>query len=113
MYEALQRLRFQAFLVSRTEADQEDISLFIESMASSFPQDTFLSDSIESPKMQEISRTSSSLMICLVNQEHFHFGACTSKLWVIYIVKCFVIHCIINHCSNLFFNTYRCAADVY
>ena len=54
MYEALQRLRFQAFLDSRTEDDQEDISLFIESMTSSFPQDTFLSDSIESPKMQEI-----------------------------------------------------------
>ena len=54
MYEALQRLRFQAFLDSRTEDDQEDISLFIESMSSSFPQDTFLSDSIESPKMQEI-----------------------------------------------------------
>ena len=54
MYEALQRLRFQAFLDSRTKDDQEDISLFIESMASSFPQDTFLSDRIESPKMQEI-----------------------------------------------------------
>ena len=54
MYEALQRLRFEAFLDSITENDQEDISSFIESMASSFPQDKFLSDGIESPIMQRI-----------------------------------------------------------
>ena len=43
----------------------------------------------------------------------FHFGACTSKWQIIYIVKCFIIHCIINHSSNLFLNTYRRSTDVY
>ena len=54
MCEALQRLRFQAFLGFKTEDDQEDISLFVESMASSLPHDTFLTDDIESLKMQEV-----------------------------------------------------------
>ncbi|XP_028419097.1 uncharacterized protein LOC114544759 [Dendronephthya gigantea] len=54
MYEALQRLRFQAFLDSMTEKDQDDISSFIESMANSFPHDKFLTDGIENPKMLQI-----------------------------------------------------------
>ena len=54
MYEALQRLMFQAFLDSRTEDNQQDISLFFESIVGSFQQDTFLRDDIESPRMYEI-----------------------------------------------------------
>ncbi|CAB3997648.1 Hypothetical predicted protein [Paramuricea clavata] len=54
MYEALQRLRFQAFMDQMTEEDQEVMTSFIESMAGSFPEDKFLSDDIESPLMQQI-----------------------------------------------------------
>ena len=41
MYEALQRLRFQSFLDSITDENQE-LASFIESMARSFPDDEFL-----------------------------------------------------------------------
>ena len=43
MYEAPQRLRFQAFPDFSTEKDQE-LTSFIESMARSFPDDNFLSE---------------------------------------------------------------------
>jgi hypothetical protein len=54
MYETLQRLRSQAFMDQMTEEDQEVMTSFIESMASSFPEGKFLSDDIESPFMQQI-----------------------------------------------------------
>ncbi len=54
MYEALQRLRFQAFMDQATDEDQEVMTSFIESIASSFPHDKFLSDDIESPLMKQI-----------------------------------------------------------
>ena len=54
MYEALQRLRFQAFMDQMTEEDQEVMTSFVESMAGSFPEDKFLSDDIENPLMQQI-----------------------------------------------------------
>ena len=50
MYEALQRLRFQSFLDSITDENQELASL-IESMARSFPDDEFLNKYVESPMM--------------------------------------------------------------
>ena len=53
MYEALQRLRFQSFLDSITDENQE-LASFIESMARSFPDDEFLNKYVESPMMQKI-----------------------------------------------------------
>lgn len=91
MYEALQRLRFQAFLDSVTEKEQEDISSFIESMASSFPQDKFLSDDIESPKMQQILQSYELFINDMCSKSRtFSFWSMYIKMAGNSIVKCFV-----------------------
>lgn len=92
MYEALERLRFQVYLDSLAEKDREDISSFIESMASSFPQEMFLSDYVKSPTMQQILESYELFVDDMCNKSRtFSFWSMYIKMAGAYNFHCFVI----------------------
>ena len=56
VYEAMQRLRFEAFMESLDDDEKEGIELAVFNMMDSFPDDEFL-DYLERPEIEAISES--------------------------------------------------------
>ena len=77
VYEAMQRLRFEAFLESLDRDEKEGLELAVLDMIESFPDQEFV-DRLEKPEMEAISESYETfIQDYQKDPKHLRFGACT------------------------------------